>query len=491
MYVSPIKNINIYIAYNPLDKVEREEFVAYLKRVEPPKGKAMQLVWYDGSDLSKAGRAWISQLVDAADVMIVLLTKSSVLSPYFSCKEMRYAIDKHENEQLKILPVILQTCWWEDSLFRKFEVLPRGALPILDSKEVKEKLYQQIQERIAEEIEKSFVRKQERWDGFAEIVREANGHFTNWEQQPELLQKAIPLYEEALEHWQEGFHPGKDWLSQRIAFCHREIDFRHYARSAKEAYQVGDFEAVYFNCKDALRLRNDADISKLYAQVKEALEEEKMKIRREPFEKHLEKANYHFLALNLGKAQKEFQAAIEIWEQGFEPHERILRKKIEICRREALLEEAMSQADRHYKNLEYPQLISCLMDAVQDMHRKAFRRMEETMELMELLEYAEPFRDSRANRWGFLDKRNQQVVIAAKYMAAFGFSEGLAAVKKLDTWGFIDIEGREIIPFQYKFVGHFSDGRVEVFTASDAYYIDKQGRRLDVEEEETQSLEKK
>ena len=50
---------------------------------------------------------------------------------------------------------------------------------------------------------------------------------------------------------------------------------------------------------------------------------------------------------------------------------------------------------------------------------------------------------------GFIDKEGREV-IPCMYDAAGSFSEGLAYVKKDDKWGYIDKTGREIIPFIYE-----------------------------------------
>ena len=448
-----------------------------LEGIQLPHDKELHSVWYDGQDLSREGRAWLQTLIESADIMLVLLSNHSALSPYFTCREMREALKLQEREALKILPVVLHTCWWEDSIFKDLEILPRGGLPIYDSPQVKSQLFEQVMQRLSEEIKAVAVRKRERWESFAGIVREANQYFQSWEVQPELLQKAIPLYEEALEHWYEGFSPDKEWLEQRIEICHREIDFRHYARSAREAYQAQDWEAVFFNCKDALRLRNDAEIGKMYAQVEAMLEAEKIKTRREPFEKHLKEAHALFLRLDWQAADAAFQQALGFWEEGFEPHEKVIRHKMDICRREYRWEQALKKSDELYYELSYAPLVQNLMDAIHDINRPAFNRVRHIMDLMEMLENAEPFRDARINRWGFLDRRNNQTIIAPKYEAAYAFSEGLAGVKKFNKWGFIDIEGREIIPFEYNFVGHFKKGLAEVFKGSDAFLVDRRGRR--------------
>ncbi|MCR4932544.1 MAG: WG repeat-containing protein [Bacteroidales bacterium] len=85
------------------------------------------------------------------------------------------------------------------------------------------------------------------------------------------------------------------------------------------------------------------------------------------------------------------------------------------------------------------------------------------------------------NRWVYIDK-NGDVKIEWKISSdrsciAYNFSEGLAQVKDSKGWGFIDKNGRLVIPCQWESAGGFSDGLASVRDNNDNYgYIDKSGR---------------
>ena len=57
----------------------------------------------------------------------------------------------------------------------------------------------------------------------------------------------------------------------------------------------------------------------------------------------------------------------------------------------------------------------------------------------------------------------------------YSFKEGLAGVKFNDKWGFIDKEGREVIPFKYDDINPFSEGVALVKINSKKGYIDING----------------
>ena len=70
----------------------------------------------------------------------------------------------------------------------------------------------------------------------------------------------------------------------------------------------------------------------------------------------------------------------------------------------------------------------------------------------------------RGNLWGYVDTQGQQVVPPG-YRGAFAFSQGRAAVNRGGLWGYVDLTGREVIPLQYADAMVFgSDGFAEVTT---------------------------
>jgi hypothetical protein len=54
--------------------------------------------------------------------------------------------------------------------------------------------------------------------------------------------------------------------------------------------------------------------------------------------------------------------------------------------------------------------------------------------------------------------------------------EGLTPVQLNGKWGFVDIEGNEIIPLIYDEAGNFSDGRARVVLDNREFHINKKGK---------------
>lgn len=479
MHLKATYTLNIFIAYHPLDQAQFEEVLKHLMDIdEKNKGYIVNKVWYDGTDLSEAGRAVIRELTEAADLVLLLMSDNSILSPYFISKELQETLKQHDNEQSIVVPIILNTCWWEDTVFKNLDVLPRAGLPIYDSSNIKNELFDQVVEELDRKLEKVRQKKAELEDVFKLKIGEAEHIFKNWQQMPKKLRGALPLYEEALVYWREGFAPDKKIIEARIDICHREIDFRHYAKAAHEAFKINDLQTCFFNCKDALDLRDDAIIRKLYNSVKRKLDEKSFLKKREPFDRHLNKGHEYFLSLQWEKAQTEYSLALEHYQDNFSPSRPVIEHKIEICKREYTLEHSLKEAQRLYSIQNYQRMADTLLAAVQSINHEALYRVDHAMKLIENLQNVEPYRDESSDKWGYLNGKDKSIIIAPKYTAAYHFSENLAGVKKWDKWGFIDIEGNEIIPFLYSYVSHFQNGIAQVILNQESFCINHRGQRI-------------
>jgi hypothetical protein len=482
MHLKATYTLNIFIAYHPKDQAQFEELLYNLVGLdEKNKGYIVNKVWYDGSDLSESGRSSIRELTEAADLVLLLMSDNSILSPFFISRELRETLQQHDNEQSIVVPIILNTCWWEDTVFRSLDVLPRAGLPIYDSSNIKNELFDQVVEELDRKLEKVRQRKEVLEDTFKSKITEAEVIFNNWQRRPEQLRSALPLYQEAIKLWREGFAPDKKIIEAHIDVCHREIDFKHYSKAAHEAYKNFDYQTCFFNCKDALDLRDDAIIRRLYQKVKGQLDEADLKKKRAPFELHLTQAREYFLSLQWKRAKEEYAIALEYYQPNFIPERKTIQHKIKICEREETLESALIEATRLYKIQNYQRMAAVLIDSIKTINHEALYRIEHATKLIGYLQNVEPFLDKKTDKWGFVDNQTHNIIIAPKYTAAYNFSEHLAGVKKWERWGFIDIEGNEVIPFHYNYVSHFQNGIAQVIKNGETYCINHKGERTEAD----------
>ena len=81
--------------------------------------------------------------------------------------------------------------------------------------------------------------------------------------------------------------------------------------------------------------------------------------------------------------------------------------------------------------------------------------------------------------WGFTSS-DGHMVIEPIYEKAFSFSDGLAAVKFNGKWGFIDKNGKIIVPFEYdEFESSLKDGEAKLVKDGTVYVFDKDGKQKD------------
>ncbi|MGC9971490.1 MAG: WG repeat-containing protein [Bryobacteraceae bacterium] len=83
----------------------------------------------------------------------------------------------------------------------------------------------------------------------------------------------------------------------------------------------------------------------------------------------------------------------------------------------------------------------------------------------------------KEKKQGYIDK-NGKVVVPAQFDYASGFREGLALVSINGKWGFIDPGGRMAIPAQYDEATHFSQGLAAVRTGRSWSYADRAGKKI-------------
>jgi hypothetical protein len=92
-------------------------------------------MWFDGE--IKPGEEWEKSIFEAlnkADIILLLISADFISSDYCYDVEMKKAIDRHENGEAIVIPVILSHCDWTETPFSKLQALPKDGVPIVDSK---------------------------------------------------------------------------------------------------------------------------------------------------------------------------------------------------------------------------------------------------------------------------------------------------------------------------------------------------------------------
>jgi hypothetical protein len=72
----------------------------------------------------------IDSHINAADVILLLVSPDFIASDYCYEREMKRALDRHQQGDARVIPVIVRPCDWHDLLFGKLLATPKDGRPI-------------------------------------------------------------------------------------------------------------------------------------------------------------------------------------------------------------------------------------------------------------------------------------------------------------------------------------------------------------------------
>ena len=126
---STSRRIEIFVSYSHKDKALKEELSEHFGVLKREK----VIMWQDGE--ISAGRDWrreINDHLENAAIILLLVTKSFLNSEFCYSIEMTRAIERHNRNEARVIPIILSPSDWKETDMVKLQALPRGAEPISD-----------------------------------------------------------------------------------------------------------------------------------------------------------------------------------------------------------------------------------------------------------------------------------------------------------------------------------------------------------------------
>ncbi len=120
--------LEVFFSYAHKDEDLRDELevhLAILKR----QGKIRP--WHDRQIVG--GQEWAGEIdanMEAADIILLLVSPAFIASDYCWDKEMERALKRHEMGQARVIPIILRPVDWSGAPFGKLQALPKGAKPV-------------------------------------------------------------------------------------------------------------------------------------------------------------------------------------------------------------------------------------------------------------------------------------------------------------------------------------------------------------------------
>jgi hypothetical protein len=122
--------IEVFCAYSHANEKQRAKMEKHISQL---KNDGLISTWHDRK--ISAGKEWEQQIdehLNAAKVILLLISGDFLASDYCYGVEMKRAMQRHEAGQALVIPVILRPCDWHSAPFAKLEVLPEKAKAVTD-----------------------------------------------------------------------------------------------------------------------------------------------------------------------------------------------------------------------------------------------------------------------------------------------------------------------------------------------------------------------
>jgi hypothetical protein len=117
--------LKVFVSYSHSDEDVKQELVKHLY----PLTRLRMIESWDDRQI-KAGDEWggeIDQKLEAADIIILMISVDFINSRYCYDVEMKRAMERHEAGEAQVIPVIVRQCLWHHAPFGKLQALPNDA----------------------------------------------------------------------------------------------------------------------------------------------------------------------------------------------------------------------------------------------------------------------------------------------------------------------------------------------------------------------------
>lgn len=118
----------VFLSYAHEDEDFKNDLIKHLALL---KRQSVIETWHDRE--MTAGDEWkgeINSNLEKADVVLLLVSADFLASDYCCDIEMRCALERHESDNAKVIPIILRAVDWHAAPFGKLLALPKDGIPI-------------------------------------------------------------------------------------------------------------------------------------------------------------------------------------------------------------------------------------------------------------------------------------------------------------------------------------------------------------------------
>jgi hypothetical protein len=122
------KQVTLFYSYSHKDERFRDALANHLSLL---KRQGLIKEWYDRQ--IGAGDEWreaIDEHLEAADIILLLVSSDFIGSDYCFDKEMGRALERHDEGQALVIPIIVRPVNWTGAPFGRLQALPKNGKPV-------------------------------------------------------------------------------------------------------------------------------------------------------------------------------------------------------------------------------------------------------------------------------------------------------------------------------------------------------------------------
>ncbi|HRF04366.1 ROK family protein [Accumulibacter sp.] len=120
--------LEVFISYSHEDDVWRKKLGLCLSILER---QGIISTWFDRK--IRAGSKWENEIddhINSAEIIILLVSTHFLASNYCYDNEFLRALERHENKEATVVPVIVRPCEWKETPISKLQALPKNGVAI-------------------------------------------------------------------------------------------------------------------------------------------------------------------------------------------------------------------------------------------------------------------------------------------------------------------------------------------------------------------------
>ncbi len=128
MTAEPTQAIEIFFSYAHEDELLRHTLEKHLSNL---KAQGLITDWHDRN--ISAGQEWAHEIdrhLNSAQIILLLISADFTASAYCQSVEMKRAMERHHQQEARVIPIILRACDWKGTAFEKLQALPTDGKPI-------------------------------------------------------------------------------------------------------------------------------------------------------------------------------------------------------------------------------------------------------------------------------------------------------------------------------------------------------------------------